>query len=147
MRLFRTTTLHPNYTLRCYPEVGERVPSIGNCSEVMCHMRLDDKPVEVELKCSGAGFHMVQIWVDGREYSFPVTTGEGGFYCDYTRARYYTYADESRLRPEQLASIQSESEEATWLLSTRYTRNGECPSPGTPTTPEQVSSIESGPQG
>ena len=146
MRLFRTTTLHPNYTLRCYPEVGERVPSIGNCSEVMCHMRLDDKPVEVELKCSGAGFHMVQIWVDGREYSFPVTTGEGGFYCDYTRARYYTYADESRLTPEQLASIEPESDEAAWLLSTRHTRNGECPNPITPTTPEPVSSTETHPQ-
>ena len=146
MRLFRTTTLHPNYTLRSYPEVGERLPSTGNCSEVMCHMRLDDKPIEVELKCSGAGFHMVQIWVDGREYSFPVTTGEGGFYCDYTRARYYTYVDESRLTPEQLASIRSESEEATWLQTTFGTRNGECPGGTTPTTLQAESSTESEPE-
>jgi hypothetical protein len=142
MRLFRTTTLHPNYTLRCYPEVGERVPAIGNCSEVMCHLRLDDKPVEVELTCSGEGFHMVQIWVDGREYSFPVTTGEGGFYCDCTRARYYTYVDESRLTSEQLASIQPESEEAAWLQSTFYTRSCECPILATTTTSEMASSIE-----
>jgi hypothetical protein len=82
---------------------------------------------------------MVQIWVDGHEYSIPVTTGEGGFYSDYTRARHYTYVDESRLTGEQLASIQPESEEAAWLQSTFVTRNGECPSRSCPTVPEPAS--------
>jgi hypothetical protein len=59
MRLFRTATVHPNYTLRCYPEVGERVPAIGKCSEVMMFMRLDDKPIEVELV--GNEYKMVQL--------------------------------------------------------------------------------------
>ena len=145
MKLFRTTSQHPNYALRCYPEVGEPVPAIGNCSEVMMHMRLDDKPIEVELV--GNEHKMVQLWVDHRKFSFPVTTGEGGFYCATSvHGVYYTYADESRLTPEQLASIQPESEEAAWLQSTFGTRNGECPSSRTPTTPEPASSTESGPQ-
>jgi hypothetical protein len=141
MKLFRTTVVHPNYAVLCYPEVGERVPAIGNCSEVMCYMRLDDKPIEVELKRSSSGHHMVQIWFDGREYSFPVTTGEGAFYChDYKNQLYYTYADELRLTPEQLASIQPATEEAAWLQSTFGTRNGECSCASTPTTPEPESS-------
>jgi hypothetical protein len=142
MKLFRTTFLHPNYALRCYPEVGELVPTIGNCSEVMMHMRLDDKPIEVELV--GNEHKMVQLWVDHCKFSFPVTTGEGGFYCrDHELGVYYTYADESRLAPEQLASIQPESAEAAWLQSL----NGECLNGNTPTKSETASTVESGPQG
>jgi hypothetical protein len=124
MKLFRTTTLHPNYTLRCYPEVGERVPVIGCYSEASMHLGVSDKPIEIQLVYSltlngtPTNYVMCQIWKDRREYSFPVTTGEGGFYSDYTRARYYTYADESRLTPEQLASIQAPEEEQQWLEST-----------------------------
>ena len=34
---------------------------------------------------------MAQLWKDGRRFSFPVTTGEAGFYQD--AHGYYTYAD------------------------------------------------------
>jgi hypothetical protein len=145
MKLFRTTSQHPSYTLRCYPEVGEPVPAIGNCSEVMMHMRLDDKPIEVELV--GNEHKMVQIWVDHRTFSFPVTTGEGGFYYRQSEGVYYTYADESRLTPEQLATVQPESEEELWLQSTFGTRNVQRHSSNAPTTLEPTSSVESGPQG
>jgi hypothetical protein len=139
MKLFRTTTQHPNYTLRCYPEVGEPVPAIGNCSEVIMYMRLDDKPIDVELV--GDKHKMVQLWVDHRKFSFPILPGEGGFYCrDHDRGVYYTYVDESRLTPEQLASIQPESEEAAWLQATSGTRNGERRSTSTPTDEEKPES-------
>jgi hypothetical protein len=145
MKLFRTTSRHPNYTLRCYPEVGALVPAIGNCSEVMMHMRLDDKPIEVELV--GNEYKMVQLWVDDCKFSFPILPGEGGFYCcDHDHGTYYTYADESRLTPEQLATIRPESEEAAWLQTTFGTRNGECPGGTTPTTLEAESSTESEPE-
>ena len=79
MKLFRTTSQHPSYRLRCHSEVGELVSAIGNCSEVMMHMRLDDNLIEIELV--GNEYKMVQLWVDHCKFSFPVTTGEGGFYC------------------------------------------------------------------
>ena len=141
MKLFHTTSQHPSYRLRCYSEVGELVSAIGNCSEVMMHMRLDDNLIEVELV--GNEYKMVQLWVDHCKFSFPVTTGEGGFYCrDHQLGVYYTYADESRLTREQLANIQPESEEAAWLQSTFGTPNGECRSTSTPTTPEPTSPTE-----
>jgi hypothetical protein len=141
MNLFRSASQHRHYSVRCYPEVGELVPAIGNCSEVMMHMRLDDKPIEVELV--GNEHKMVQHWVDHRKFSFEVTTGEGGFYCrDHEHGVYYTYADESRLTAEQLASIQPGSEEAAWLQSTLVMQNGECSSPNSPITTEPSSSTE-----
>ena len=104
-------------------------------------MRLDDNLIEVELV--GNEYKMVQLWVDHCKFSFPVTTGEGGFYCrDHQLGVYYTYADESRLTREQLAKIQPESEEAAWLQSPFGTPNGECRSTSTPTTPEPTSPTE-----
>ena len=73
------------------PQIGERVPVIGNYSEVMVYMKLAEKPIEVALQPN----RMVQIYVDGNPFSAPVTCGEGGFYCEKDENgedRYYTYA-------------------------------------------------------
>ena len=130
MKLFRTPVKHPSYTIRCFPAIGERVPVIGNHSEAMMHMRLSDKQIEVALV--GDRYSMVQLYVDGKMFSFPVTTGEGGFYHRYADDVYYTYVDESRLTAEQVTSVVPDSEEEAWLASRSATKSLGCQLPGTP---------------
>jgi hypothetical protein len=79
MKLYRTAN-QKYFRVRAYPEVGERVPVIGGWSEAMCHLRLADKPIEVQVVCrerqicrSLPSYPMAQLWVDGEEYSFPFT--------------------------------------------------------------------------
>jgi hypothetical protein len=80
-----------------YVKPGERINVIGNYSEASMHLRVAGKPIQIQLVASGQyayGTHyMAQIWVDGKEFSFPVTTGEAGFYYDSTRDSYYTYEE------------------------------------------------------
>jgi len=106
--------------VRAYPDIGERVPVIGCHSEVMMHFRLAAMPIEIELVYSlnlcgdiaEPRYVMGQVWVDGRKYSFPVTTGEAGFYgCGEPLYRYYCYADASRLpaQPIRVATLEEEA--------------------------------------
>jgi hypothetical protein len=76
---------------------GQRYAVEGCFSEVMMHFRLAGKPIEVSLEPSRYmngelapdGRMMGQVWVDGKQFSFPVTTGEAGFYQD--DKGYYLY--------------------------------------------------------
>lgn len=57
-------------------QVGDRFSTVAPYSEVMMHMDLAGKPIEVEILSEQA----VQIYVDGKPHSFPVTPGEAGIY-------------------------------------------------------------------
>lgn len=126
MKLFRTTQA---WVFRCYPDIGERVPVIGCYSEVMCHFRLAGKPTWVSLERSqymnGEAVEPMYLvgqvwqWQPDRkelgEFSFPITTGEAGFFND--GAHWYTYVDSVRLNDEQLESIRPHAEEDAYLKS------------------------------
>jgi len=95
--------------VRAYPDVDERVPVVGSCSEVMLHFGLAGKPIEVSLVRNtntngqpvpeGKGRQYVaQVWQDGRPFSAPILTGEAGFYEDETGQ--YCYPDVNRLPSE-----------------------------------------------
>lgn len=123
MKLERNTLFHgTQYSVRVHMErLNERVPVIGNYSEVMMHFGLAGKPVEVALVLSDnyasvmpepldQGRPMCQVYVDGKPFSAPILPGEGGFYYGGNgpligRSNYYTYADASRLTPEMLAQL------------------------------------------
>lgn len=64
---------------KVYVKVGETVEKEMPYSEVMMHMKLAGKRMECHLTDSGM---MVQLTRQGRNYSFPVTPGEAGFYLD-----------------------------------------------------------------
>jgi hypothetical protein len=127
LKLFRTKTPHPQFAIRAYPTVkGELFSTIGNWSECMMHLRMSDKELHIELRRIGTGSPYCQIWKDGREFSGPITVGEGGFYdashmYGFDVNTYYIYVDESRLTAEQIASIVPCEEEKAWLISTTRT--------------------------
>jgi hypothetical protein len=58
-------------------EVGKRYVGIMPHSEVCLHMRIADRPMELELLPSG---RMVQLFVGNAPYSIPITYGEAGLY-------------------------------------------------------------------
>lgn len=62
-------------------QVGDRFSTIAPHSEVMLHMNLAGKPIEVEIVSENAA----QIYVDGKPFSFPVTLGEAGIYREGRR--------------------------------------------------------------
>lgn len=78
---------------------GQRIAVIGCYSEAMMHLGHAGKPIEISLEPSRymngeiapGGRMMGQVWVDGKPFSFPVTTGEAGFYED--DKGHYTYVD------------------------------------------------------
>ena len=98
----------PALQLRIWPRVNERVPVIGNYSEVMMHFGLADKPIEIALKrtpsASGETIcYSAQVYVDGVPFSSRITTGEAGFYCDdHDNGEYYCYPDHKRIDPREL---------------------------------------------
>lgn len=55
-------------------------------SEAAMHLGVAGKTLPVKLTKSGRG---AQIYVKGREHSFPVTTGEAGIHTDYQTGRLY----------------------------------------------------------
>lgn len=62
-------------------QVGDRFSTIAPYSEVMMHMNLAGKPIEVEIVSERAA----QIYVDGQQFSMPVTLGEAGIYREGRR--------------------------------------------------------------
>lgn len=76
-----------------FPSVGEKVKVIGCWSEVMMHMRLADKPIEVALVPDGPEHFAVQVYVSGERFSFPILPSEAGFYYDSTTHCWYCYPD------------------------------------------------------
>lgn len=88
-----------------YPLLNERVPVVGCSSEVLMHFGLADKPIEIALVRSKLAngvitpMVMSQVYSNGRAFSAPVTTGEGGFYQDLD-GYYYTYLDRTRAQQE-----------------------------------------------
>jgi hypothetical protein len=104
--LYPCTKLSPDFALRVYPHVGERVPVIAPYSEVMLHFGLAGKPIEVSLEHSydstGIRKHYwAQVWLHGRPFSSGITTGEAGFY-EAEPDEYYTYADPERVDCREL---------------------------------------------
>ena len=82
-----------------YVKPGQRIKTIGNYSEVMCHMRLAGVPVEIELlrKEYDGGrtvYFSGQVYRDGRPAGAPVTYSEAGFYYDSEKDAYYTYEED-----------------------------------------------------
>ena len=97
--------------LRIWPDVDERVPVIGCHSEVLMHMGLAGKPIEVALvrnrymngepvegECLGR-LYVAQVYVDGEPFSAPILTGEAGFY-EEPHVGFYTYGDINRITTE-----------------------------------------------
>jgi hypothetical protein len=86
---------------------GERIPVIECSSEVMMHFGLADKPVDIELVASKTmngdpvvpTYFVAQVYKDSQSFSFPILTGEVGFYED--GGEYYTHADPARYKPEE----------------------------------------------
>lgn len=70
-----------------YMNAGDRAVIEIGYSEATAHMGVAGQVLEVELRISG----MAQIYRNGREYSFPVTAGEAGFYFDGMTGGYYCY--------------------------------------------------------
>lgn len=85
--------------MRVDAKPGQRIKVEGCHSEVMMHFGLAGKPIEISIEPSRfmngnidpSGRMVGQVWVNGKEFSFPVTTGEAGFYQDETG--FYTYTD------------------------------------------------------
>lgn len=69
---------------------GERVRAEFPHSEVCMYMKVAGKIGEVELLEDKWGHHAAQLWVDGREFSSPVTCGEAGIFFDSEQG-YYIY--------------------------------------------------------
>jgi hypothetical protein len=110
LQKYRSAADGAHIAVRAYPDVDERVPVIGSCSEVMIHFGLAGKPIEVSLVRNtyingqpvpeGEGRQFVaQVWKDGKPFSAPILTSEAGFYED--ELGHYCYPDVKRL----LASI------------------------------------------
>jgi len=59
---------------------GERVRAEFPHSEVCMYMKVAGKIGEVELLEDKWGHHAAQLWVDGREFSFPIGTSEAGIF-------------------------------------------------------------------
>ena len=77
-----------------YMKPGYRVRTIGVYSEVLCHLQLAGRPIEVELRENlyrGGRTHSAQCYMEGRPVSFPVLVGEAGIMED--EGGFYCYAD------------------------------------------------------
>jgi hypothetical protein len=81
------------YEHREYVPVGRRVPVVMPASEVCMHMGLTGKVMHVELVQEGL-YVQAQLYMPyGEKHSFPITTGEAGFYHD--EIGYYYYLEDS----------------------------------------------------
>lgn len=81
------------YEHREYVPIGRRVPVVMPASEVCMHMGLTGKVMHVELVQEGP-YVQAQLYMPyGEKYSFPITTGEAGFYHD--EIGYYYYLEDS----------------------------------------------------
>lgn len=63
-----------------YVVPGQRFENEMPFSEACMSMQIAGKVLEVEL--TSGKYPMAQLYKDGQEYSFPVTTGEAGIYQD-----------------------------------------------------------------
>jgi hypothetical protein len=108
LQKYRSAAYSARIGVRVYPDVDERVPVIGSCSEVMIHFGLAGRAIEVSLVrntyINGPPVHesegrqyVAQVWKDGRPFSAPMLTSEAGFHED--ELGYYCYPDVKRLSP------------------------------------------------
>jgi len=57
---------------------GDRLTKVMPYSEVCMHLRVAGQPMECVIQQNGD----VQLYKDGREFSFPILDSEAGFYDD-----------------------------------------------------------------
>jgi hypothetical protein len=82
-------TMHPKQR---FVEFGETVTLYMPFSEVCMFMRIAGEAMQVRLQAPH-GYANAQLFRNGREFSFPITPGEAGFYFEEGRG-YYCYPAE-----------------------------------------------------
>lgn len=78
-----------DYQRKTYAKFGERVNLLVAHSEAAMSMRISGLVLTVELIKTEHGA-IAQVYKDGKEYSFPITVGEAGFYQDKDGYYFYT---------------------------------------------------------
>lgn len=74
-----------------YVAIGDLVTIEVAHSEVAMHMQVAGTIMQARLLPAGDRWPCAQLYLDGREFSAPITPGEAGFYYDSERKQFYCY--------------------------------------------------------
>ena len=87
-----------NYKNKVYAAPGIRYLIECPSSEVCMHMSIAGKLRYAELQSSRYYYYSVQLYdLDHKPFSFPILTGEAGFYTDEEQRFYFHPPDEQRI--------------------------------------------------